>query len=120
LEVLVCASSSSSSPVIDSNISLDAPNKSSGDVSPRFADRAAPAARCCAFEAAGIFGLLSDISGANAPLRCWFPSEGTNWRTQRYRCIETGEKGAVMRGVLLWLIGIPIPVIILLYVFKAM
>jgi hypothetical protein len=38
----------------------------------------------------------------------------------RYRCIETCEKGAVMRGVLLWLFGIPIPVIILLYVFKAM
>jgi hypothetical protein len=71
--------------------------------------------RCC-----GHLCLHREISGANAPLQCWFPSEGTNRRTPRYRCIETCKKGAVMRGVLLWLIGIPIPVIILLYVFKAM
>jgi hypothetical protein len=38
----------------------------------------------------------------------------------RYRRIETFNRGAVMRGVLLWLVGIPIPVIILLYIFKAM
>jgi hypothetical protein len=29
----------------------------------------------------------------------------------------TAEKEEIMRGVLLWLIGIPIPIIILLYVF---
>jgi hypothetical protein len=44
------------------------------------------------------------------------PFEGA----QRYRRVETCKKGAVMRGVLLWLVGIPIPVIILFYVFKAM
>jgi hypothetical protein len=29
----------------------------------------------------------------------------------------TAEKEEIMRGVLLWLLGIPIPIIILLYVF---
>jgi hypothetical protein len=56
----------------------------------------------------------------NARVPDWFPTAGTNLPQPRYGCIETSEKGAVMRGVLLWLIGIPIPVIILLYVFKAM
>ena len=39
---------------------------------------------------------------------------------RRYDAIETCDMGEVMRGLVLWLVGIPIPVIILLYVFKAM
>ena len=30
---------------------------------------------------------------------------------------ETRERALAMRGILLWIIGIPIPVIILLYLF---
>jgi hypothetical protein len=35
----------------------------------------------------------------------------------RSRVIAITEEEGVMRGVLLWLLGIPIPIIILLYVF---
>ena len=35
----------------------------------------------------------------------------------RSRAIAVTREEEVMRGVLLWLLGIPIPVIILLYVF---
>jgi hypothetical protein len=35
----------------------------------------------------------------------------------RSRAIAINEEEGVMRGVLLWLLGIPIPIIILLYVF---
>ena len=35
----------------------------------------------------------------------------------RSRAIAITEEKGVMRGVLLWLLGIPIPIIILLYVF---
>src|ERR1051326_8421610 len=35
----------------------------------------------------------------------------------RSRAIAITEEEGVMRGVLLWLLGIPIPIIILLYVF---
>jgi hypothetical protein len=35
----------------------------------------------------------------------------------RARAIAITEEEGVMRGVLLWLLGIPIPIIILLYVF---
>jgi hypothetical protein len=35
----------------------------------------------------------------------------------RCRAITVTEEEDVMRGVALWLLGIPIPVIILLYVF---
>ena len=31
-----------------------------------------------------------------------------------------GQKGQVMKGILLWLVGVPIPVIILLYLFGVM
>jgi hypothetical protein len=33
------------------------------------------------------------------------------------RAITIAQKEEAMRGVLLWLLGIPIPIIILLYVF---
>jgi hypothetical protein len=36
-------------------------------------------------------------------------------RTSRARAVA--QKEEAMRGVLLWLLGIPIPIIILLYVF---
>ena len=38
-------------------------------------------------------------------------------RTSRSRAIAISQEEEDMRGVLLWLLGIPIPVIILLYVF---
>jgi hypothetical protein len=37
--------------------------------------------------------------------------------TTRSRAIAISQEEEAMRGVLLWLLGIPIPVIILLYVF---
>lgn len=45
---------SSSDSVIESYISLDAPRSEDGGVSPRFADRAAPAAFCWALDFAGM------------------------------------------------------------------
>jgi len=33
---------------------------------------------------------------------------------------QQGLAGGTMRGILLWLVGIPIPVIILLYLFHVM
>ena len=38
-------------------------------------------------------------------------------RNSTSRAIATAQKEEAMRGVLLWLLGIPIPIIILLYVF---
>jgi hypothetical protein len=29
----------------------------------------------------------------------------------------TGDRGLIMRGILLWAVGIPLPIIILLYLF---
>jgi hypothetical protein len=41
---------------------------------------------------------------------------------RKERSIRTGtqRKAAPMRGILLWLIGIPIPIIILLYLFNVL
>jgi hypothetical protein len=33
---------------------------------------------------------------------------------------ETEEEAKLMKGVLLWLVGIPIPIIILLYLFNVL
>jgi hypothetical protein len=38
-------------------------------------------------------------------------------RTSQSRAIAISQEEEAMRGLLLWLLGIPIPVIILLYVF---
>lgn len=37
-----------------------------------------------------------------------------------HRTVAPSERGQLMRPLLLWLIGIPIPVIILLYVFHVL
>jgi hypothetical protein len=44
------------------------------------------------------------------------PGEERNAGRGRYSLADKG-KGGIMRGALLWFLGIPIPVIILLYVF---
>lgn len=51
---LVAASSSSCFSLIDSAMLLEAPRSEDFDCSPRFADKAAPAAICCFFDFAGI------------------------------------------------------------------
>jgi len=44
-------------------------------------------------------------------------TRGTGIRQAGYPLDPTPPKGDDMRGLLLWLVGIPIPVIILLYLF---
>jgi len=44
-------------------------------------------------------------------------SEAMPKRNSTYQAIAAVQKEEAMRGVLLWLLGIPIPIIILLYVF---
>jgi len=44
-------------------------------------------------------------------------SEAVPKRNSTSQAIATVQKEEAMRGVLLWLLGIPIPIIILLYVF---
>jgi hypothetical protein len=36
------------------------------------------------------------------------------------RGVPTTPRGSDMRGILLWLVGIPIPIIILLYLFNVL
>ena len=41
-------------------------------------------------------------------------------RRSRVLAVQTTSEDLNMRGVLLWLIGIPIPIIILLYLFNVL
>src|SRR5690606_28678280 len=65
--------SSSSVLLMDSYMDLDAPLSSFTGVSPRLAERAAPAAFCCAFDFAGIAGVLSRF-GVGAAALAAFPA----------------------------------------------
>jgi len=40
----------------------------------------------------------------------------SDWRAEQFGC-NGNEQAQAMRGILLWVLGIPIPVIILLYLF---
>jgi hypothetical protein len=45
------------------------------------------------------------------------PPPGNHPRPRALPSRQTNNEGHIMRGVLLWVIGIPIPIIILLYLF---
>jgi hypothetical protein len=50
-----------------------------------------------------------------------FPGQSSGWnKNSPLALIRTLAQEIFMRGVLLWLIGIPVPVIILLYLFGGM
>lgn len=70
---LVEAKSSSSSSVIESYIPREAPARSSGLASPRFAARAAPEARCCALDFAGIASSSASPANARSPVSAQAP-----------------------------------------------
>lgn len=52
-------------------------------------------------------------------LRC-IGHEGTTNAPRRWSSSNATEAVTVMRGILLWFLGIPIPIIILLYLFNVL
>jgi hypothetical protein len=45
------------------------------------------------------------------------PGRGAGWPTERFGPVESGRK-ATMRDILLWILGIPVPILVLLYLFN--
>ena len=62
----------------------------------------------------GKFQLHGDVKAKVA----WSTALGTPLPAPRFlNALDTTKRNKAMRGVLLWVLGIPIPIIILLYLF---